>query len=47
MKRTLTYIACATLVALGSALPSHKISEDDPRWNCHTMGNLICGPTQP
>lgn len=20
------------------------ITEDDPRWDCHTMGNLICGP---
>ena len=20
-----------------------KITEDDPRWNCHTMGNKICG----
>lgn len=20
------------------------IMEDDPRWQCHTMGNLICGP---
>ncbi len=20
------------------------IYEDDPRWNCATMGNLICGP---
>jgi hypothetical protein len=19
------------------------ITEDDPRWNCETMGNLICG----
>lgn len=21
-----------------------KITEDDPRWDCATMGNLICGP---
>lgn len=20
------------------------ITEDDPRWDCRTMGNLICGP---
>jgi hypothetical protein len=20
------------------------IEEDDPRWNCHTMGNRVCGP---
>lgn len=27
--------------------PAHqqpRITEDDPRWNCHTMGNRICGP---
>jgi len=23
------------------------IQEDDPRWNCHRMGNQICGPTVP
>lgn len=22
----------------------HRISEDDPRWDCRTMGNRICGP---
>ena len=21
------------------------IMEDDPRWDCRTMGNRICGPT--
>ncbi len=21
------------------------IAEDDPRWDCQTMGNLLCGPT--
>lgn len=21
-----------------------RIQEDDPRWDCHTMGNLVCGP---
>lgn len=28
--------------ATGSA-PT-RCAEDDPCWNCHTMGNLICGP---
>ena len=23
------------------------IMEDDPRWDCHTMGNKICGPIAP
>lgn len=22
------------------------IQEDDPRWDCHTMGNRECGPNQ-
>jgi hypothetical protein len=22
---------------------SQRIEEDDPRWDCHTMGNRICG----
>lgn len=24
----------------------HTLQEDDPGWNCHTMGNLQCGPGQ-
>lgn len=24
--------------------PTPTIEEDDPRWNCMTMGNRICGP---
>jgi len=23
---------------------SQRIQEDDPAWNCHTMGNRVCGP---
>jgi len=26
------------------ALETTTIQEDDPRWNCMTMGNRICGP---
>jgi hypothetical protein len=22
------------------------IEEDDPRWDCETMGNKVCGPTE-
>lgn len=25
---------------------SSGIAEDDPRWDCRTMGNEICGPGQ-
>ena len=27
--------------------PTTVITEDDPRWDCRTMGNQICGPGQP
>ena len=22
------------------------VEEDDPRWDCHTMGNRVCGPQE-
>ena len=37
-------ILAATIFA--STMPfanAEVIYEDDPRWNCHTMGNGICG----
>lgn len=27
--------------------PTMWIQEDDPSWDCHTMGNHICGGDQP
>lgn len=27
--------------------PGDRITEDDPRWDCATMGNRICGPGRP
>lgn len=30
----------------GTSQMRDLIEEDDPRWDCHTMGNRICGPTQ-
>lgn len=29
------------LVAI--VLHTSVITEDDPRWDCHTMGNRVCG----
>jgi len=26
------------------AQKGERITEDDPRWDCRTMGNKICGP---
>lgn len=28
-------------------MPTAPIQEDDPRWDCRTMGNRICGPLAP
>lgn len=27
-----------------SPASQERITEDDPRWDCRTMGNKICGP---
>lgn len=31
--------------AWGDAPTEDGITEEDPRWNCLTMGNGVCGPT--
>lgn len=41
-------LGLALLLALGfTALGQQRITEDDPRWDCRTMGNKICGPNAP
>ena len=43
---------CASLIrantadaqASSTSTSSERIQEDDPRWNCKTMGNGVCGP---
>lgn len=47
MTRIYTTIAIIAL-ALGSlacnkTAAQQKITEDNPKWDCHTMGNKICG----
>lgn len=38
-------LAIATALTLAvSPAPADIIHEDDPRWDCRTMGNMICGP---
>lgn len=29
-----------------SPAPGSTLAEDDPGWNCHTMGNHVCGHAQ-
>jgi hypothetical protein len=44
-------VAIAALLALtvasNDAQQSIVIEEDDPRWDCETMGNKLCGPQVP
>lgn len=52
---TITTVAAATLggAGLASAVTqppahgAHRITEDDPRWDCRTMGNHTCGAGLP
>lgn len=42
----------ATLTLMEAApdrvtIDSPRIEEDDPRWDCRTMGNRICGEVAP
>lgn len=37
-------VECGLTDAHGNILRGERITEDDPRWDCHTMGNKICGP---
>jgi hypothetical protein len=43
---TALFLGCAVLVlgmAWGMTARIPEIPEDDPRWNCHPVGNRICG----
>ena len=32
-------------VACSRSVAQQRITEDDSRWDCRTMGNKVCGPT--
>ena len=38
------YVLVSILAALGV---NTGVTEDSPYWNCHVMGNRVCGPTAP
>lgn len=46
---TIVSLLLIGVLALSSALVrgQQRITEDDPRWDCRTMGNKICGPNAP
>jgi hypothetical protein len=31
-------------VTTDTEVQTERIEEDDPRWDCETMGNRVCGP---
>jgi uncharacterized lipoprotein YajG len=37
------FVLAATLLILAGCAAPQPIQEDDPRWDCHSMGNKICG----
>lgn len=39
-------IALLLSAAMQPQQVTSRITEDDPRWDCHTMGNRICGVVQ-
>lgn len=44
MMKRLIYTISILLVLAMSTVAQERITEDDPRWDCRTMGNKICGP---
>lgn len=45
IRRILAALAVIALAAQG-LMGVTAIEEDSPLWNCHTMGNHICGTPQ-
>jgi hypothetical protein len=43
MTKTLTLTLSSIMAAVLLFSPAHTPEEDEPGWNCATMGNLSCG----
>lgn len=44
VKLTMLFVGlCFIIAASLEPTVGNHIHEDDPNWNCQTMGNLICG----
>lgn len=46
MRKTIAAIGIALGIMSAAIGTASAIEEDDPGWDCHTMGNMICGPDQ-
>jgi hypothetical protein len=44
---TLGGTGLASAVTQPAPHSAHRITEDDPRWDCRTMGNHVCGTALP
>jgi hypothetical protein len=48
IRKSIVTAIVGTALVFGTACTPNaiveKIQEDDPRWDCETMGNKICGP---
>ena len=40
-------LALTTACSSSTPKPPAALQEDDPGWDCHTMGNRICGTPDP
>lgn len=38
-------LSVSPMAVTAKASPAGQIQEDDPGWDCRTMGDLVCGPT--
>lgn len=53
MKKIIAAVAITTTLVLtgcsGTSQPKQadRIEEDEPGWDCHTMGNKVCGEDLP
>lgn len=46
MRRTVALALVLLALAFPAKLAPGQVAEDDPSWNCHTMGNGVCGPVE-
>jgi hypothetical protein len=43
---TVVTVSSVTYAVKDTAASTRSIQEDDPGWDCHTMGNRVCGMSE-
>lgn len=46
MRNLLLALSVAATIMVGPVVNTQGCEEDQPCWDCHTMGNKVCGPDQ-